>query len=255
MAVEPMKLLSAAVVDKLNSDVSANADRYRASGFDDLAKQNGWAIETGLVKWDPAIAQLLDPSVTPEAEIRNSLLVFGSFEGMTPALAREERLWTRLCHIEFLEFCRHRWLPAKDDVAGAARLHFFARGLTGCRDDNAVGRLWWNGHVASLAMPEDIEEGLRRLLATANTRLQIVDRADTAFRQPLVSGILRLLPLHEWFRSSDDAIAFFMREVNKRCGGILFEALNQDAIDTLLEECLTFAKARKVASHGMSLAR
>jgi hypothetical protein len=34
--------------------------------------------------------------------------------------------------------------------------------------------------------------------------------------------------------TSDDAIAYFMREVNKRGGGILFEALGEGAIDAFV---------------------
>jgi len=163
---------------------------------------------------------------------------------MTPALAREERLWARLCHVECLEFARQRWLRGTDNLSSQIRLHFFASGLTGCRDDNAVGRLWWNGYMASLASPDHTELGLQRLLARANIRLQIVDRADTAFRQPLIQGIFRLLGNEDWFDSDDAAVADFMFEVNKRSGGIIFEVLDGTAVDSHLANCLSHAKRR-----------
>jgi hypothetical protein len=246
MALQPIKLLSAPVVERLSKDIPDNLERYSAGDFLDLERENGWAIETRLAKWDSSLPGKLDLTRSADAEISNSLLVYQGLEGMTPALAREERLWTRLCHIEFLEYARARWLTT-DDVAGAVRLHFFAAGLRGCRDRNALGRLWWNGHVAALASPDNIEDGLRRLLGRANIRLQVIDRADSAFRQPLVSGIVRLLGRDEWFESYDAAIADFMFEVNKRSGGIIFEALDETAIDALLEECVGFAKLRRGA--------
>jgi len=245
MSTEPVRLLAAGVVEDLSNSIADNLSRYTGGDFLDLEKQNGWAIETALARWDPSIAASLDPSGTPAAEIRNSLLVYQGLQGMTPALAREERLWTRLCHVECLDYARRRWLGREEKAESAVRLHFFAPGLVGCRDGNAIGRLWWNGHVAALAMPDDIETGLRRLLTRANIRLQIVDRADSAFRQPLVSGIFRLLGTEEWFGSDDAAIARFMFEVNKRSGGVVFEALRPQAIDSHLQVCLAAARQRR----------
>jgi hypothetical protein len=94
-------------------------------------------------------------------------------------------------------------------------------------------------------MPDDPEEGLRRLLRRANNRLQIVDRADTAFRQPLVAGILRLLGNEAWFDTYDAAIADFMFEVNKRSGSVVFEAFEESAVDAHLFSSLAFAKQRR----------
>jgi Family of unknown function (DUF6339) len=247
MTAEPMKLLSAAVLEELSGTVEKNAERYKSGSFTDLATDSGWAIESNLAEWDPAIASSLDASGTPEAEVKNSLLVFGNMKGMTPALAREERLWVRLCHVECLEYARERWLKTEENVVSPVRLHFFANGMRGCRDQNAIGRLWWNGHLASLASPGNIEEGLQRLLARANIRLQIMDRADTAFRQPIVSGIFRLLGRDPWFHSYDAAIADFMYEVNKRSGGIIFEAFDDSTVDLHLAKCLKFAMERTAA--------
>jgi hypothetical protein len=248
VTAEPLKLLSAVVVDQLASCIGQHVERYASGDFRELAQQSGWAIETKLAKWDPSVVDNLDPAGGPEAEIKNSLLIFNALEGMTPALAREERLWVRLCHIECLDYARQRWLKGAADVQQQAKLHFFAPSLSGCRDDNAMGRLWWNGYVASLASPDDVELGLRRLLARANIRLQVVDRADTAFRLPLIQGIFRILGSETWFASYDAAIADFMFEVNKRSGGIVFEALEPAAVDDHLAICLHHAKQRKAAA-------
>lgn len=242
---EPLKLLSQAVVDRLASEIERNLERYRVGSFADIEKENGWAIESRLVTWDPAVAGKLDPSGTPEAEIRNSLLVWNAFPGMTPALAREERLWARLTHVECLAYARARWLQNNDKDPSMVRIHFFANGTTGCRDDNAIGRLWWNAHVASLASPGDMELGLRRLLARANNRMQIIERADTGFREPLVRGLVRMLGAEPWLNVDDRAIADFMVEVNKRSGSVVFEALDDAGVDDHLRRCLAYAKAQR----------
>ncbi|SDY18995.1 hypothetical protein SAMN05518669_11017 [Variovorax sp. YR634] len=245
--LQPLKLLSTSVVEKLLQTRSENLNRYSAGDFLDLEKNSGWAIETKVARWDPEIVHKLIPESSPEAELRNSRLIYEGLEGMTPALARDERIWARLCHVECLDYSRARWLRKSESLDNQVRLHFFAHGLPGCRDDNAIGRLWWNGHVARLASPGNLDLGLERLLARANIRLQIIDRADTAFRQPLIEGIVRLLG-DQWFSVDDAAVADFMYEVNKRSGGIVFEALPSEEIDAHLAQCLNVAKERRTPS-------
>lgn len=244
MTTEPLKLVAAPVLEKLVASVDENLERYRSGDFLDLTKSNGWAIESQLALWDTDIPAKLDPSGTPEAEVRNSRVIYEGIVGMTPALARDERVWTRLSHVECLEYARNRWLPADDRLKRQVEIHMFAKGLTGCRDDNAIGRLWWNGHVASLACPQDIEVGLRRLLARANNRMQIIERSDTGSRQPLVAGIVRMLGREPWLNIDDRAIADFMIDVNKYSGGIVFEALGDDGVDSHLQACLARAMAK-----------
>jgi len=242
--MEPLKFLSQPVLDELFTAVPDNLERYRDGDFNDLARENGWAIDTTFARWDPKIVDRLDPTAEAEAEISNSLLIYNSFKGMTPALAREERLWTRLCHVEFVGFARTRWLRNPDHLQRDVENHFFGSTLPRCRDDNAIGRLWWNGYVASLAFPDDLERGLRLLLSRANIRLQVIDRADTAFRTPLVRAVLFMLEAEPWLHETDDAIANFMYELNKRSGSKVFEAMGEAALNAHLSECLRFAKER-----------
>lgn len=242
MSLAPLTFLSQPVLEALVQEIPEHTERYLTGDFNDLARENGWAIETSSAKWDPTVADQLDPSPGSDAEIRNSLLIFNGVEGMTPALAREERLWARLCHVECLGFARQRWLKGEAGIEKKIEVHFFAQSLPQCRDDNAIARLWWNGYIASLACPGDVEAGLRLLLSRANIRLQIIDRADTAFRAPLVQGIFRLIARDPWFEESDAAVSHFMREVNKRSGARVFEAMDTGLIDAHLAECLQFAK-------------
>lgn len=242
--MEPLKFLSQPVLDELFTAVPDNLERYRDGNFNDLALGNGWAIDTTFAKWDPKIVDKLDPAAEAEAEISNSLMIYNSFKGMTPALAREERLWTRLCHVEFLAFARARWLRNPDHLQRDVENHFFGSTLPRCRDDNAIGRLWWNGYVASLAFPDDLERGLRLLLSRANIRLQVIDRADTAFRTPLLRGVMRMLETEPWLGNTDEAIALFMYELNKRSGSKVFEAMDEAALNGHLSKCVRFAKER-----------
>jgi hypothetical protein len=237
--------LSEAKLVELRNSVPANIDRYTSGDFLDLEVENGWAIESALVEVDAdALRNLNGAARTAEADLSNSLIVYGALNGMTPAIAREERVWARLTHIECLMYSRTRWLSglgAEKLVAGVTR-HMFAQGLLGIRDDNAVSRLWWNMHIASLADPDDPEGALRLILKTADIRMQFVERPGSAARRPLARAIVRAMRHDPWITSNEDSFRQFMIALNRDGGGFLFEALEDDAADTLIASCASRAR-------------
>ena len=85
MSTEKLKYVSAAVLDELLDKIPENLARYSESSFDDLAVENGWAIDTSTVEVDLGeLAQLKKGATTPEAEVTNSLRVYAALKGMTP---------------------------------------------------------------------------------------------------------------------------------------------------------------------------
>jgi hypothetical protein len=160
------------------------------------------------------------------------LLVHSDLKGMTPAVARQEQVWVRLCHVDCLEYSRKRWIRSdpEKDIAN----HFFARTLDQCRDDNAIARLWWNGHIANRIDPANPERVLRQFLARANIRLQFLDRSNASFRLPIARGMIRLLEKEPWLDHHDRAFEVFMLVMDKHAGGRLFEALDDAAVDAML---------------------
>lgn len=242
----PLKYLSEAKLVELRSSVPANLARYASGDFRDVERDNGWAIESVDVKVDHDRLAALDATLgTPERDADASIIVYQSMKGMTPALAREERVWVRLTHIECLDYSRARWLSraSADKLEGQVRLHMFAGGLTGIRDDNAVARLWWNMHVATVADSEDPVGALRLILTRADTRMQIVERPGTAARRPLARALIRAMRRHEWINSTEDSFRRFMRVLNRDGGGVLFEALTEPEADALVERCMERAQA------------
>jgi len=162
---------------------------------------------------------------------------------MTPALARDERVWVRLCHLECLDYARFRWITGAGKPSDMVRLHFFASTLPQCRDDNAIGRLWWNAHLAQIACPDDPGRALQQILRKADIRLNLIDRADTSGRAPLAQGILRKLEREPWLDSHEQAFRDFMLAINRNGGGILFEALSDEDVDKFLDDCILLAKS------------
>ncbi|MDO9151888.1 MAG: DUF6339 family protein, partial [Methylotenera sp.] len=90
-------------------------------------------------------------------------------------MARDERVWVRLTHIELLHYSRTRWpIPNKDEAAIAhIQKHFFARSARGIERDNAVSRLWWMATVASKVEGLKAAEALEALLFQSDVRANI----------------------------------------------------------------------------------
>ena len=163
---------------------------------------------------------------------------------MTPSLAREERVWTRLCHVECLVFSRNRWLKgiSEENLQRDILKHFFAAGRTGSRDDNALGRLWWNYHIAKTALPDDPQKALRVILGKADTRLSLVERTAIGSRVPLLRNVIQTFESEKWLGESEDNFRIFMKVLNRDGGGILFEAIDDESISMFLGTCVKAAR-------------
>ncbi len=270
-----LKYFAESILADLKANVPSNLEQYRSSGFDNHADLNGWSMELSSVEVDPEQLGKLDPSGGSAAEVSNSLIVFGAFSGMMPALATEERVWARLTHFECLEYARNRW-PLKDEPKesggllggltgakqkaaelrkkvhhqniGQIETHYFARGRTGYRDDNAVSRLWWNAFIAWRVDPQDQEGVLKELLRTADIRSNLVERPMLSNRASLLRGIIRTMRTYPDVCGAEATFREFMKALNLRGSGILFESLTDQDTDQILLKCRDDAIRRAEAS-------
>jgi hypothetical protein len=203
--------------------------------------------------------------------------VFGAFSGMTPALATEERVWTRLTHFEGLDYARKRW-PLQDEPKARTGLlggltgskekaaeerkkvlhrnirqvetHYFARGRTGYRDDHAIARLWWNAFIAWRVDPSDQEGVLKELLRTADIRSNLVERPMLSNRAGLLRSIIRTMRDYPDVYRTEATFREFMKALNLRGSGVLFEALPEADADAILLKCRDDALRRTEGSQA-----
>jgi hypothetical protein len=270
-----LKYVAESILADLKANVPSNLERYRTSGFDDCGDLNGWSMDLSSVEVSVKDLAKLDPDGGSDAEIRNSLIVFGAFSGMTPALATEERIWARLTHFECLEYARERWSLLNDPKERSGLLsglygakekaaeqrkkvfhqnirqvetHYFARGRTGYRDDHAVARLWWNAFIAWRVDPSDQEGVLRELLRTSDIRSNLVERPMLGNRAGLLRGIIRTMRNHPDVYATETTFREFMKALNLRGSGVLFEVLSEAGIDKILLKCRDDALRRAKGS-------
>jgi hypothetical protein len=105
-----LRVISPEILDQLRDSVEENLERYISGDFKDIATENGWDIDVDLSFDEDILAELDGKNETPEVAVSNSMIVSQAFLGLAPNLAAEERVWTRLCHLECLKYARERWL-------------------------------------------------------------------------------------------------------------------------------------------------
>lgn len=239
MTTRTLYYLSSKIEDSLKESVADNLGRYAGDGFEEYAQEEGWCIPLSLPV-DLSVLGRLNPKGGADCEVANSLAVWAGLGKLTPALASEGRLWTRLCHVECFEYARNRWMNglAGEKALKSARAHFFADTLTRRRDDNAIGRLWWNAYVAKLALPGRQHDALKALLRTADIRSNIVERARTIRMQQLAGGVLRFVLSDQKVTATEETFRAFMRNINRLGGGILFHLMEPAEVDRWLERCI-----------------
>lgn len=227
------------VADQLAENIRANLEAYKAGDFREMAGRGDWSIKL-TIDADTGALERLQMSGTPAAEVGNSLAVGAALANLTPSLARENRIWIRLSHIEGLKYARARWLDNFDGAALEDRIliHFFAPTLSRCRDDHAIARLWWNHKIASMLMPEDPKLALTLILSRQDIRSNFVERARIGARIPVGRGIIRALAGFKELRTSQQLFREFMKTVNLRGAGKAFEVYSERKIDTFMKDCL-----------------
>ena len=228
--------------DFLADNVEEHLERYLNSGFQDLEASGDWRIPLS-ISADLEQIEELSPDKGAAAEVANSLIVGRALANLTPSLARENRIWIRLSHIEGLVYSRARWLAniADAKLAQAIRTHFFAATWTGCRDDHAIARLWWNHQIASMLMPEDTKGALELILSRADLRANFIERPTVGARLPLAQGIIRELSKNDALKTSEGGFRKFMKAVNAKGAGKYVENWSAKEIDLLVSECAEIA--------------
>lgn len=241
-----LRAISPEVLEHLRENVEQNLDLYLSGDFKAASAQNGWEIEVS-IEFDPTTISGLNgggEKNNPGVAVSNSTIIWNALSGLSPNLAAEERIWTRLTHIEGLTYSRSRWLSgltSKEERLNAINKHFFAKGVNGIRDDNAISRLWWNAQVAKIAMPDNIESALALILKTTDYRLNLVERPGMNSRQPIAAAVLRSLASDEWLGTEKNFRAF-QRAINRFGGGMMHEIMTPTEVDGFMQHCIDAAK-------------
>lgn len=244
---EQLKHISDQTLADLLENIEGNLERYRGDGFGDLADNPSWDIALQ-IEYDGKLLGTLNKTQQRniiEIDLENSKIVGEALVNLTPALANEELIWTRLSHVEGFEYSQARWLGQSDndDLISAVKTHMFAPTQTAVRDDHSLSRLWWNYHIAKSCFPDEIEKALGLILKSADIRSNFVERVWMSSRRNIAAAILREMDRTPAATATEEGFRKLMKAINRNGGGIVFEALNAAEADTFVSECQKYAEA------------
>lgn len=169
--------------------------------------------------------------------------MFSALPEMTPYLARDDRFWIYLTHVDLLAYSRKRWPIPDDDEKAVShiRTHFFVNGVRGIERDNAASRIWWIAQISSQCQTLPLKEALECFLFRSDVRANIIERPTTAQNQLILSAILG--KLNESYHGDQrlfnrEIFRNFMVELNLIGGVSLLDSLSKATIDNLVCHCL-----------------
>lgn len=177
------------------------------------------------VEFDPHLfRQLVFPGADRTigaSDAENALILFQELRGMTPKIARDERVWCALSHLFGKEFIwkRHIHGAEGEKLSRNIQTRFFCRANgrdRGFERDNAFSRLWWWAFMSSRVESLSLAETLQILLDSTDFRDAVVGRPTTSII-PNVFEALILLYKRE--KERDAEVTFFSRKARDKSEG------------------------------------
>jgi len=229
-----VKLFKSSTVRSLFDSVEVNLEKYRNGDFSDLLHDSNLFL-SATCKFVAESGAGLACTASDDNEVACCLAVFNALPTISTSLARDERLWVRLSHIEFCNYTRTRWKIPSDDTTAVAhiRRHFFAVGARGVERDNAISRLWWMTEICKRVDGLSLEEALKAFLFQSDVRASIVERPTTSQNSTVLSAVVNELHkslLNDKTLYKRDRFRDVMKRLNVEGGTRLLEALTPEQV-------------------------
>lgn len=234
-----ISLFKESTVKTLYESVEKNLEVYRSGSYEYLLNDTSLFLASSC-KMDEGEALFLDCTADDHNEVKCCLSIVKCLSSVSSYLARDERLWTRLAHIEFLNYSRTRWEIPSDNAKAIdhIRKHFFAKGARGIERDNAISRLWWMATICSKVDGLPIESALEAFLHQSDVRANIIERPSTSQNPTVLSAVVNRLAsslagsqsLYERERFRE-----LMKRLNLEGGTRLLEALDSTEIRKVVD--------------------
>lgn len=238
-----ISLFKESTVKTLYDSVEQNLQLYRSGSFEHLLTDTSLFLASSC-KMDEEEALLVDCTADDHNEVNCCLSIVKCLSSVSSYLARDERLWTRLAHIEFLNYSRTRWEIPTDNTKAVDHIkkHFFAKGARGIERDNAVSRLWWMATICSKVHELSLEKALEAFLYQSDVRANIIERPSTSQNPTVLSAVVNKLSSSLAGNQAlydREKFRVVMKRLNLEGGTRLLEALDSDEIKQVVDKIAT----------------
>ena len=82
------------------------------------------------------------------------------------------------------------------------------------------------------------------ILKTADIRSNFIERIWTVSRPVVADSILRAMEMQSWLTASEANYREFIKALNHKGGGVAFELLSYNRLDTFMDDCISLARSR-----------
>ena len=242
-------------VERLWQIASNTPKRYSEGNFspDGESIRDDELQEVSDVNFDPNLfEQLVLPGAGKSigaSDAENALILFQELKGMTPKIARDERVWCALSHLYGKDFIWQRHIAGTSDIkrSRAIQTRFFCRANgrdRGFERDNALAALWWWAHICSRVESLSHAEALATLLEFTDFRNAVTGRPTTSIIPQVLEALL-LLVVKE--REIDPEVTFFRRKedggylqlmklINRHGGRVFYDTMSVEELEGLFTE-------------------
>ncbi|SRR5258706_507725 len=243
----PLHIFKESFVHGLRISITENQKNYLLD--------NAWANRIG-----PSSARDLSTSIDvallpslaiPEnnnlKDAENAVQIHKTFPNLTPLQARDPRLWTRLCHVEFWSYMINRWPIERYLKDGQKKTdgrilerYFISQSQGRSLMRNGIARLWWSAHLSFGPDRENPYELTQVLMSTLDITQSILERSIG--RAPnIIHGFLAFLLRHkDELLTGGNINRIKIRQLTKflnMYGGVsILDYLSESRIIELLEE-------------------
>ena len=91
----------------------------------------------------------INSKLNPKSDSESSIIIYESLKNLNLINASDKRLWTTLCHKQFMKYVQDRW-PLKDTPRSIILSRWLFNGTDRTAfTRNAISRLWWAGHLTA----------------------------------------------------------------------------------------------------------
>lgn len=196
---------------------------------------------------DPNVFENLKTEAIGATDAFNANLILDAFEGMTPYLAADERIWTAISHVLAPKYAFNRHTKpgmSKDEKVKSVRTHFFARdGLRGLQRNNALSRLWWYAYVCEKNQNYPRSEVLKRVLNLTDFRSSLLERPTSARVHSVFNAITNIV-IEEYKKSESPSIMErqnyrpWLRNINMHGGRRLYATMPANELEKLFRDLM-----------------
>ena len=167
-------------------------------------------------------------------DFENSILIYETFNFLTPEEADDPRLWVYLSNCHFYDYTRERWLSSTATAKVFERRILYEGAGRGVRTRNSISRLWWTAHLTYQKDGVDKEWDLTEaIFDIQDLQVGLLERNMGSY--PLIlNGFLKFY-LKNKSQMKSTLIQSMVKELNNIGGVYSLSFLDEKKVQEILE--------------------